>query len=151
LQRDKLVVDHRADVYSLGSVFYELFTGRAVFEADDEKELVRKVLVEEPDAPRKANRALPADLDTILQNCLLRDARLRYGSAGEVAEELERFLRGERVRRHPPSFRYHVRLAVKKNPAAAATGVGLVLTLVAALWATLHLLGEKADALAAAT
>jgi serine/threonine-protein kinase len=97
-------VSERADVYALGAILYEALTGRPPFVADSMAALLQKVLNEEPASPRLLNAKVHVDLETIALRCLAREPERRYASAGLVADELARFLRGEPIVARPPSF-----------------------------------------------
>src|SRR5262249_57097894 len=62
----RVAIDHRTDVYSLGVTLYELLTLRTAFDGGDRHELLRKIAFEEPTAPRRQNKAVPVELETIV-------------------------------------------------------------------------------------
>jgi hypothetical protein len=62
----RVIVDHRTDIYSLGVTLYELLTLQPAFDGKDRQEILRQIAWEEPKAPRKVNRAIPAELETIV-------------------------------------------------------------------------------------
>lgn len=97
-------VDHRTDIYSLGVTLYELLTLQLAFDAPNRIELITLINQSTPVAPRKLNPAIPADLETILCKAISREPLERYESAGEMAEDLQRFLRGEQPLAKRPTY-----------------------------------------------
>jgi serine/threonine protein kinase len=92
------VLDHRTDVYSLGATLYELLTLRPAFAGADRQELLRQIALEEPVKPRRLERVVPAELETIVLKALEKDPADRYGTAQELVDDLRRWLAGEPVR-----------------------------------------------------
>jgi serine/threonine-protein kinase len=86
-----------ADIYSLGAILYELVAGRPPFRAATVIETLVQVMEGDAVSPRRLNPAVPADLDFICLKCLERDPARRYGSAGALADDLDRYLLGEVV------------------------------------------------------
>src|SRR6185503_11058326 len=62
----KRVVDHRADIYSLGVTLYELLTLEPVFAGQDRVELLRQIAFDEPKPPRRIDPRIPPELETIV-------------------------------------------------------------------------------------
>jgi serine/threonine-protein kinase len=88
--------DRRSDVYSLGVIFFQLLTGELPFRGNV-RMLIHQVIHDEPRNPRSFNDRVPRDLDTICIKCLQKDPDKRYQQAGEVADDLRRFLSGQPI------------------------------------------------------
>ena len=94
-------VDHRTDLYSLGATLYEFLTLEPAFNGHDRHELLRQIAIEEPRPLRKVNKAVPADLETIVLKAMAKNPRERYATAQEMASDLRRFLRDEPILARP--------------------------------------------------
>jgi serine/threonine protein kinase len=99
--RDSGNVTHLTDVYALGATLYHIITGHPPFQAATVMEVLRMVLDREPVSPQLLNPTIDQDLQTICLKCLEKDPEKRYASAGELAEELERFLEGRPILARP--------------------------------------------------
>jgi tetratricopeptide (TPR) repeat protein/predicted Ser/Thr protein kinase len=148
---DRRLVDTRADVYGLGATLYELVTGRPPFVGPTAQSVLKAVLDREPRRPGRLRRDLPKAFEAILLESLEKSPAQRYGSAQEMAEDLERFLRGEKVGARRPNAVRRLGRAALKHPALSALVLVVLVLLVssgALLWEQQQ--GELRDQIAAA-
>lgn len=176
IERDPGGIDTRSDVYSLGVLLHELLTGSTplgalnidrnnIFEVRQALAALKSkrpstLLLELPksehpaisfDRDTKIPRLvtdLRGDLDWVTMKCLEPDRDHRYGSAAELAQDLERFLASEPVVARPPSKSYRLKKFIRRNRGAVASACGLVLMLIAAAAtsATLAIRASRAEA-----
>jgi tRNA A-37 threonylcarbamoyl transferase component Bud32/tetratricopeptide (TPR) repeat protein len=129
-------VDARADVYSLGVVLYQLLTGELPFRGTA-RMLLHQVLHDEPRSPRRLNDRIPRDLETICLKAMAKEPARRYATAGELADDLRRLLRGEPIRARPVGRWGHAVRWAKRNPGLASLGaITAILLLALAVGAT---------------
>lgn len=129
-------IDHRTDIYSLGATLYEMLTHQRPFPGERREQILAQILHKEPRRPRRINRAIPSDLETICLKALEKDPDRRYQSAAAMAEDLRRY--GQRfaisARRVGPVGR--LGKWVRRHPALAAVcTLALLLALIAGFFA----------------
>jgi eukaryotic-like serine/threonine-protein kinase len=128
----RTTIDHRTDVYSLGATLYELLTLRPAFEGDEREDLLRRVVSEDPKPPRRIDPALSRDLEKIVLKAMRKEPEARYGSAGEMAADLHRYLEGRPVLARRPTLPERAFRWVGRHPAAV---ISVLLVLVVSLGA----------------
>ena len=90
-------IDKRTDIYSLGVTLYEALTLTLPFKADSEEKLIGEILAGHYNEARKSNRRIPVDLETVMMKACHHDPSLRYQTAGEFADDLQRIIDGRPI------------------------------------------------------
>jgi WD40 repeat protein/serine/threonine protein kinase len=143
----RAVIDHRTDIYSLGVTLYELLTLRPAFGGNDQQELLRQIGFDEPRPPRQLNRAIPAELETIVLKAISKRPEERYTTAHELADDLRRFQKDEPIRARRPSWLQRVRKWFRRHQ-TAVTAAAMTLAVALAV-STLMIWREREGTLSA--
>ena len=120
-------IDRRSDIYSLGVTLYECLTLKRPFAAPTREALYQAILSEEPERPRKLNRAIPSDLQVVLQCSMDKDRDQRYQTAADLAEDLRRVRSTEPVLAKKTAALGRAWRWAKRRPAAATLLCALAL------------------------
>ena len=91
-------LDGRSDLFSLGSVLYELLTGRRAFAGPNIPQIMTRVAREHPELPSRLDPSLPAELDLVVMRALSKDPAKRYANGRALVEDLEDVLHGRALR-----------------------------------------------------
>src|SRR5215470_13361261 len=97
-------LDVRSDIFSLGTILYEVLTGVLPFPVQPFAQQMESIRREDPELPRRMNPDIPGDLQDICLKALEKRPENRYRSAREMAGDLERFLAGEKVHANPTTY-----------------------------------------------
>jgi serine/threonine protein kinase len=126
-------LDRRTDVYSLGATLYELLALRPPFAGDRRDQVLAQILHKDPVPPRRVNRRVPVDLETICLKALEKDPDRRYPTAAAMAEDLRRYVNRFAIsaRRAGPVRR--LAKWARRHPAVAASLACVLLAVGAAL------------------
>jgi tetratricopeptide (TPR) repeat protein len=140
----RVVIDHRTDVYSLGATLYELLTLRPAFGGNNREELLRQIAFEEPVAPRRLARQVPVELETVVLKAMAKNPAERYATARALADDLGRFLRDEPIQARRPSLTQRARKWARRHRAGVtAAGVCLLGILLSVVGSVGWVLGDR--------
>ena len=140
-----------SEVYALGAILFHLLTGRTPFTGTSPSEILHLAMTASPPSPRLLNPAVPRDLETICLKCLEKSAESRYATAGELADDLRRFLAGEEIRARPISTPVRFARWARRRPALASLLALLIVAAIGATLAAFALERERERAVAAET
>jgi serine/threonine protein kinase len=130
----RVLLDHRTDIYSLGATLYELLTLEPIFDGPDRHALLHKILFSDPQPPRSIQKSIPLELETIILKALGKMPAERYATAQEMADDLARFLHHEPILARRTTLATWARKWARRHPSLVASTVLLcVLTAVGSL------------------
>ncbi len=120
----------QSDVYSLGSILYQLIAGRPPLQGGSLAELLVQVQTAEPIPPDRLNPGVPVDLQSICLKCLQKEPARRYASAQDLALDLGHFLEGKPVLARPVSSVEKGWRWCGRRPLLASLSGALVITVI---------------------
>ncbi len=112
----RVVVDHRADIYSLAATLYELLTLQPAYVAEDRRELLEQIAFEEPTRLRRIDADIPTELETIVHKAMSKDRHQRYASAQDLADDLQSHLEHRPIKAKPPTLSETIGKWTRRNP-----------------------------------
>jgi WD40 repeat protein len=136
--------DGRADVYSLGVTMYELLVLQPAFDSPDRLKLMAQICADDPVRPRALDPRIPRDLETIVLKAIEKNPARRYQSAGDLAEDLRRFIDDEPIKARRTSAAERYWRWARHNPVVAVLGGVLTAVLVLATAGSLIVAGRMA-------
>jgi len=130
---DSQAISAASDVYAIGVTLYELLVGRLPLEVRSVSlaEAARIIREERPTRLGEVETSLRGDLETIVAKLLEKEPGRRYQSAGEVADDLRRWLRHEPIRARPASAIYRARTFARRHRALVLSTLAIIVLLVA--------------------
>ncbi len=127
-------IDHRTDIYSLGVTLYELLTLTRAFRGENREAIIRKVTFDDPTLPRKIDRRIPAELETIVMKAMSKNPSDRYQTAAEMADDFRLFRDDQPIKGRNPSIPQRLdRWARRHRPLVASAGAITLITFAAAI------------------
>ena len=140
---NRVVLDHRTDIYSLGVTLYELLTLEPVFAGSDRADLLRRIIEDEPRSMHAIEPAIPVELETIVLKALAKVPPSAYATAQELAEDLQRFLNDEPIRARRPTPLERMTKWARRHRGMVVSGVLLLATATAGLAASTILIYQQ--------
>lgn len=131
-------LDRRSDIYSLGATLYELLCGKPLYEGTNVLSILLKVVKEEPVPLRVRDRNIPSDLETVVLKCLEKEQHLRYDSAKELADDLQRYLDGDPISAQRASIIYVLGKKARKHRAIVAMAAAVLVLMIALTAVAIH-------------
>ncbi len=130
---DPAGLDGRSDVYTLGVLLFEVLANRAPYHLDQlpMPEVARVIQQEEPPRLGSVDATLRGDIEIIVAKALEKDRVRRYATAGDMASDIRRFLRGEAIRARPPSALYQLGKFARRHKALVIGTTSVFLALLA--------------------
>jgi tRNA A-37 threonylcarbamoyl transferase component Bud32 len=119
------------DIYSLGVILYEWLTGRPPFRGDDPISTLMQVVSDEPERLRAVDATIDRDLETICLKCLEKEPAQRYGSAAALADDLDRWQRGEPIEARSAGRAERLWRWGRRNPVLAGLTTAVLALLIA--------------------
>ncbi len=128
-------VGHRADIFALGTILFEMLSGRRAFDSGSAIETMNAVVKEETPDPSASNASVPPDLDRIVRHCLEKDPERRFQSAADVGFHLQGLSAWSGTSARPAvAAPARARLRMRLLPAAGVLALLAAVALVVVSW-----------------
>jgi serine/threonine protein kinase/tetratricopeptide (TPR) repeat protein len=127
---DATVIDHRTDICSLGATMYEWLTLKPPYPGETREQVISRILTSEPLPLRAHDPRIPIDLETICLKAIERDPHRRYRTAGEMRDDLLRYIASQPIRARRASLPTRVGKFVTRHQLATLGVLGVLIAAV---------------------
>ena len=133
-------IDIRSDVYALGVVLFELLVEKMPYELGSGSipEAIKVICEDPPIRLTTMNTSIPRDIEVIVGKSLEKERERRYRSAGELGDDIRRFLDDEPIVARPPSLSEHIRRYARKHRASASAAIIVLVLLITSVVAIVY-------------
>ena len=121
---NRMILDHRTDVYSFGVTLYELLTLRPAIEGEGFRELLNAVIEVDPPSPMSIAPDLPTELDTIVRKAIAKQPSERYATMKALADDLQCWLDDKPIQAKPPTALERLAKWRRRNSGLVAAAFG---------------------------
>ena len=142
---NRVVVDHRTDIYSSGATLYELIALQPAFASENREELLQQIALDEPQPLRKLSGNVPVELETIVHKAMAKNPTERYSTAQELADDLRRFLDNKPIAARRPTLLDKLVKWSRRHTLVVRTGVAVLVLAVAGLSLATWLIARQRD------
>ncbi|WDQ17261.1 protein kinase [Rhodopirellula sp. P2] len=133
---NRMILDHRTDVYSFGVTLYELLTLQPAIQGEGFRELLNAVIEVEPPPPISIAPNLPTELDTIVRKAIAKQPSERYATMKALADDLQCWLDDKPIQAKPPTALERLAKWRRRNSGLVAAAFGMLLIASVALLVT---------------
>lgn len=123
---NRLILDHRTDVYSMGVTLYEMLTLHPAIVGNDYRTMLNQVVEQEPLAPKVVDPALPTELDTIIRKAIAKEPAARYATAKALGDDLLAWLDDKPIAAKPTTLWQRLGKWRKRNSRLVNVAAGLL-------------------------
>ncbi|HUU98493.1 MAG TPA: protein kinase, partial [Phycisphaerae bacterium] len=125
-------IDTRTDVYSLGVILYQMLTGKFPYEViGNMRDVLDRIIKAEPARPSTIRKQINDEVETIVLKCLQKEPDRRYQTAGELARDIQHYLKGEPIEAKRDSFAYMLRKQLRRYRVPVTIAAVFVLVVLA--------------------
>ncbi|MBP2672325.1 MAG: serine/threonine protein kinase, partial [candidate division NC10 bacterium] len=133
-QAEGKTVDARSDIFSLGSVLYELVTGQQPFQGPSKLSVLSAILQQEPKPPSTITPAIPADLEKLISRCLRKDPAKRFQHMDDLKVALEELKEESDSGKLGAATPIHPRPRMRRRFVVGAGALSMLLAVAAMAW-----------------